>query len=56
MDIKNLINNHNFLVQDTEKGEPVTICMDFYKEKIQSDGSLDRLKLRSVVRVDLQDK
>ena len=28
--------------------------MDVYKEKIQSDGSLDKIKLRIVVRWDLQ--
>ena len=31
----------------------MTPCMDFYKAKIQSDGSLDKLKLRIVVRGDL---
>ena len=36
--------------------EPVTPCMDVYKAKIQSDGSLEKLKLRFVVRVDLQNK
>ena len=30
--------------------------MDFYKAKIQSDGSLNKLKLRIVVRGDLQNK
>ena len=35
---------------------PVTPCMDVYKAKIQSDGSLDKLKLRIVVRGDLQNK
>ena len=44
-EIKNLINNQNFLVQETEKGEPVTPCMVVYKAKIQSDGSLDKLML-----------
>ena len=28
--------------------------MDFYKAKIQSDGSLDKIKLRIVIRRDLQ--
>ena len=28
--------------------------MDVYKAKIQSDGSLDKLKLRILVRADLQ--
>ena len=27
-DIKNLINNRNFLVQYPYRGEPVTLCMD----------------------------
>ena len=30
--------------------------MDVYKAKIQSDGSLDKLKLRIVVRADVQNK
>ena len=51
-DIKNIINNKTFLVQDPEKGEPVTPCMDIYKGKIQSDGSLEKLKFRIVVRGD----
>ena len=55
-DIKNLINNQNFLVQYPEKGDPVTPCVDVYKAKIQSDGILDKIKLRIVVRVDLQNK
>ena len=54
--IKNLINNKTFLIEDQNEGEPVTPCMNVYKEKIQSDGSLDKLKLRIVVRGDLQNK
>ena len=53
-DIKNIINNQTFLVQDPEKVDPVTTCMDVYKSKIQSDGSLDKIKLIIVVRGDLQ--
>ena len=34
----------------------MTPCMDVYKEKIQSDGSLDELKLIIVVIGDLQNK
>ena len=34
-------------------GEPVTPYMDIYKAKTQSDRSLDKLKLRIVVRGDL---
>ena len=30
-EIKNLIKNQNFLVQEPEKGEPVNPCMDVYK-------------------------
>ena len=55
-EIKNLINNQTFLIEDHNEGEPVTTCMDVYKAKIQSDGSLDKLKLRIVVRGDLQNK
>ena len=55
-EVKNLINNQNFLVQGLEKGETVTPCMDVYKAKIKSDGSLDKLKLRVVVIGDLQNK
>ena len=52
-DIKILINSQTFIVEDPEKDEPVTPCMDVYKAKIKYDGSLDKLKLRIVVRGDL---
>ena len=55
-EINNLINNKNFLVQDSEKGNTVTPCMDVYKPKIQSGGSLNKLKLGIVVRGDLHNK
>ena len=55
-DTKNLINIHNFIVQDPEKDYPVTPCMDVYKAKIQSDKSLDKFKFRFVVIGDLQNK
>ena len=55
-EIKNIINNQNFLIEYPEKDEPMTPCMDVYKVKIQSDGSLDELKLRIVVRGDFQNK
>ena len=42
-EIKNLINNQTFLIEDPKHGEPVTPCMYVYKEKIQSDGILDKL-------------
>ena len=55
-EIKYLINNKNFLVEDPQKGEPDTTCIDVYNVKIQSDGSLDKLKLRTVVSVDIRNK
>ena len=55
-EINNLINNQTFLIEDKTEVEPVTPCMDVYKAKIQSDGSLDKLKLRILVRVDLKNK
>ena len=55
-EIKNVINNQTFLVQEPEKSEPVNPCMDVYKAKILSDRSLDKLKLIIVVRGDLQNK
>ena len=54
--IKSLINNHNFLVDDTEKGDPETPCMDVHKVTIKYDLILDKLKLIIVIRDDLQDK
>ena len=32
-EINNLINNQAFLIEDQNKGEPVTPCMDVYKAK-----------------------
>ena len=55
-DIKNLISNQTFIVEDPKKGEPVNTCMDVYKAKIKSDGSFDKLKLRILVRGDIQNK
>ena len=44
------------MIEDPKDGEPVTPCMGVYKVKIQSDGSLDKLKLRIVVSGYLQNK
>ena len=52
-EIKHLINNKNFLVNESEKGDPVSPCMNLHKSKIQSDGSIDKLKLIIVVRGDM---
>ena len=48
--INNLIKNKTLLLDEPEKGEPKTSCMDVYKSKIQYYGSLDELKVISVVR------
>ena len=55
-DIENLINNQTFLIEYQNEGEPETPCMDVYKAKIQSDGSIDKLKLRIMVIGDLHNK
>ena len=55
-EIKNLINNQTFLVEDSDKGDTVTPCMDVYKARNQSDGSLDKLNLRILVVGDLKNK
>ena len=34
----------------------MTPCMDVYKANIQYDGSLDKLKLRTIVKGDLQNR
>ena len=41
-------------MDDSKKGEPVTPCMDVYKAKTQSDRSPEKVKLRLVVRGELQ--
>ena len=41
---KYLIIDQTFLLDDSEKGEPVISCMDVHKAKIQYDGSLDKLR------------
>ena len=43
-------------MEDRSKLDLVNPCMYLYKAKIQSDGSLDRLKFRIVVRGYLQNK
>ena len=55
-EIKNIINNQTFMIEEPKDGEPVTPCMDVYKSKIQPDEILDKLKIRIVVRGDLQNK
>ena len=44
------------MVEYPKKSEPVTPYMDVYKAKIESDGILDKLRFRIVVRGYLQNK
>ena len=39
-----------------KRGDPVNQCMDVYKSKSQYGGNIDKIKLRIVVREDLQNK
>ena len=55
-EINNLINNQTLLIEYQNEGEPITPCMDVYKAKIQSDGSLDNLKFKIVVIGNLQNQ
>ena len=55
-DIKNLINNQIVLVNETENGEVLTPCVNFYKAKIQLDESLQKLKWEMFIRGYLQNK
>ena len=48
--------NQIFIIDDPEKGYPVTPCMDVYKSKTQYGGSLDKIKLILVVRGDMKNK
>ena len=54
--IKSSINNNIFLVDDPQKGDAETPCIDVHKVTIQYDASLDKFKLIIVVREDLQNK
>ena len=55
-EIKILINNRTFIIDDLEKEDPMTPCIDFYKGNIQSGASPEKLKLIIVVRGDFQNK
>ena len=43
-------------MDEPEKGEPVTPCMDVYKARIQSDGIIYKLRLIILVRGDIQNR
>ncbi len=54
-EIKTLIDAKTFALDQPRDGEAVIPTMETNKFKIKSDGSLDKLKCRIVVRGDLQD-
>jgi hypothetical protein len=54
-EIKTLIDAQTFALDKPKDGEQVIPTMETNKVKIKSDGSLDKLKCRIVVRDDLQD-
>jgi hypothetical protein len=51
-----LINAKTFIHDEMQEGETSTPVMEIFKVKMKSDGSLDELKTRLVVRGDLQSK
>ncbi len=55
-EIKVLIDSGTFSIEQPQPGEPVVPTMETNKVKLKSDGSLDKLKCRIVVRGDLQNK
>ena len=55
-EIKILVENQTFLMEGPRKEEPLTPCMGMYKEKIQSGESINKLKLRIVVRGEFPNK
>jgi len=55
-EFKTLVDNNTFVKVTPKKGKSVTPIMETFRVKILSDGSLDKLKTRIVVRGDLQAK
>ncbi len=55
-EIKTLVDAHTFVHDSMREGEKSIPVMELFKVKIKSDGSLDKLKCRMVVRGDLQTK
>jgi len=55
-ELKTLIDSGTFAQDALRNGEISTPVMETFKVKVKSDGSLDKLKCRLVVRGDLQDK
>jgi hypothetical protein len=55
-EIKMLVDSGTFVADTLKTGEISTPVMETFKDKVKSDGSLDKLKMRLVVQGDLQDK
>jgi len=53
-ELKTLIDSDMFLFNDMKEGETSTPTMEIFKVKVKSNGSLDKLKTRLVIRGDLQ--
>jgi hypothetical protein len=55
-ELKTLVDSGTFQEDIPHAGKTSTPVMEIFKVKVKSDGSLDKLKTRLVVRGDLQDK
>jgi len=55
-ELKTLVNSGTFQEDTLHEGETSTPVMETFKVKVKSDRSLDKLKIRLVVRGALQDK
>jgi hypothetical protein len=55
-ELKTLVDSGTFQEDTMHAGETSTPVMEIFKVKVKSDGSLDKLKTRMVVRGDLQNK
>jgi hypothetical protein len=55
-ELKTLVNSRTFVTDNLQPGEVSTLIMEIFKVKVKSNGSLDKLKSRLVVRSDHQDK
>jgi hypothetical protein len=55
-ELKTLVDAKTFVADNLQDGEISTPVMEIFKVKVKSDGSLDKLKTRLVVRGDLQDR
>ncbi len=55
-ELKTLVDSQTFEADNRQDGETSTSVMAIFKDKVKSDGSLDKLKTWLVVRGDLQDK